>query len=204
MELSAFQRHALAGMGVDVWVRRGIAKPSVAVAAVPRADRVSAPVERRPDPVSAPIPTTATAIARQVSETSVLRLVLECVAATGVVAIGQFDDPSDHRLAQDVALAIAGANAQTQHAQFRWPQTQTGDSTLAAARNAYRAFLRGQIERAGARMVLLFGAATESLLDSDSMLSEIEVFRFSDLHALRADPLAKKRLWLSVSPHVRA
>ena len=49
---------------------------------------------------------------------------------------------------RDIVLAVAGAAAELQKSQFRWPQTQTGDASESAARNAYRGFLRGQVERA--------------------------------------------------------
>lgn len=206
IRLSDAQRHALAAMGIDVWVRRGAVEAAVASTVLPKAARSDAPAvvgERRaetgvpgPQPVAAPVAKPATP--------SELRLTLDCVAAPGVLAVGELADASDRRLTQDIVLAIAGMAATPQRAQFRWPQTQTGDSTPAAARNAYRAFLRGQIERADAKVVLLLGRTAESLLETDAAIGDTQVLRFPDARALRADPLAKKRLWLSVSPHVRA
>jgi hypothetical protein len=203
--LSNEQRHALAAMGIDVWVRRGAVEPAI-VPIVPAAvARVAAPVvavERRID-TEARVPNSPPAPAVKSSAVPELRLLLDCIAAPGVLALGELADALDGRLVQDIVVALAGVTATTQRAQFRWPQTQTGDSTPAAASNAYRAFLRGQIERAGAKVVLLLGRAAESLLESDAMIGDVQVLRFADVRALRADPLAKKRLWLSVSPHAR-
>jgi hypothetical protein len=198
--LSNDQRRVLALMGVDVWVRRGVSQPPPVVAAEPGVvARVEPETVARvePAPVAGPRPI-------PLPQTADVRASLDCIAARGVLVIGDFANPLDRRLAQDIVLAMAGMTADLQRAQFRWPQTQTGDSTLAAARNAYRGFLRGQIERAGARQLLLLGSSADALLDSESGLGEVQIYRFSDARALRADPLEKKRLWLSVSPHVRA
>jgi hypothetical protein len=191
ISLSNDQRRMLAQMGIDVWVRRGAlpavaaAEPAIAV----RAEPAPAVADRRPDPQT---------------QAGSVRASVDCIAANGVIAVGDFANPLDRRLAQDIVLAIAGMTAEMQRAQFRWPQTQTGDSTPAAARNAYRGFLRGQIERAGARRVLLLGASAEALLESEADLGDVQILRCPDARVLRADPLAKKQLWLSVSPRARA
>ncbi len=135
--------------------------------------------------------------------TAELRVSLECIAATGIVVIGDFANALDQRLALDILLAIAGVNATPQRAQFRWPQTQTGDSGVGAARNAYRGFLQGQIERANAQLLLLLGANAASLLTQDTNLAP-ETLQLPDVRALRADPNAKKQLWLSVSHRIPA
>ena len=203
ISLSNEQRRALADMGIDVWVRRGVAKPVAAVAqiAAQREKETVAPTnsvpvaaeQRREGATRAPVATDATQ----------LRVALDCMSSGGTVVVGDFADPLDRRLAHDVALAIGGV-ADVQRAQFRWPQTVTGDSTLSAARNAYRGFLRGQIDRAGAHLVLLFGAGAQLLFDAEGGLGDVEILRTADARDLRADPMAKKQLWLSVSPHVRA
>jgi hypothetical protein len=207
ISLSNAQRRVLAAMGIDVWVRRGVPATPVAAIVPPKIVRSESPAvvfDRRIEAV-APAPKAPPAAALlDPSASTELRLTLDCVAAPGVLALGEFADASDRRLAQDIVLAIAGMTAASQRAQFRWPQTQTGDSTPTAARNAYRAFLRGQCERADAKLVLLLGRAAESLLESEATIGDIEILRFPDTRALRADPLAKKRLWLSVSRHVRA
>lgn len=204
--LTNAQRHALAAMGIDVWVRRSAVETAVASIVPPKGTRPDAPAVRVAPRIEAETraPGLPPAPVAQPAAAPELRLTLDCVAGPGVLAIGELDDASDRRLAQDIVLAITGMAATPQRAQFRWPQTQTGDSTPAAARNAYRAFLRGQIERADAKVVLLLGRAAESLLQSDVAIGDIQFLRFPDARALRADPLAKKRLWLSVSPHVRA
>jgi len=206
ISLSNEQRRALADMGIDVWVRRGVAKPVAAVAqiAAQREKETVAPTnsvtvvaEQRCEGA------TREPVAAVATDATQLRVALDCMSSGGTVVVGDFADPLDRRLAHDVALAIGGV-ADVQRAQFRWPQTVTGDSTLSAARNAYRGFLRGQIDRAGAHLVLLFGAGAQLLFDAEGGLGDVEILRTADARDLRADPMAKKQLWLSVSPHVRA
>jgi uracil-DNA glycosylase len=187
------QRRALAGIGIEVWVRRDL--PTVA--AVPTAAEVRTELraevrERTRLPDYSNASAAAPAIAAR------LRISLECVAAAGVVVVGECANPLDRRLVNDIVLAIGGLSAQTHKAHFRWPQTQTGDASESAARNAYRAFLRGQIERANARRLLLLGATAQGLLAAEAELGP-EVLRLPDVRALRGDPDAKKQLWLSVS-----
>jgi hypothetical protein len=192
------QRRALAGMGIDVWIRReapvAVAAP---VATTPPQERVSAPVAaaivRSPER-SKPPPAPPDAVE--------LKINLDCIAAAGVVVIGECATQPDRQLAKDIVLALADSGAQPQKSQFRWPQTQTGDASESAARNAYRGFLRGQIERADARWLLLFGATAHGLLEHDAQLPE--TLRLPDLRALRADPNGKKQLWLNVSTRIRA
>jgi hypothetical protein len=190
--LTDCHRRVLAEMGIDVWVRRGTASGSVA-------PEVHVEVERSPEPAAPPPP----ARPESTAGTAELRVSLDCIAAPGIVVIGDFANAFDQRLAQDVLLAIAGVNAKPQKAQFRWPQTQTGDSGIGAARNAYQGFLRGQIERANAQLLLLLGANAASLLNQDTKLAP-ETLRLPDVRALRADPNAKKQLWLSVSHRIPA
>jgi hypothetical protein len=205
IQLSNAQRHSLAAMGIDVWVRRGAVAAAVAPTRQPQDARSRAPAVAVEPRIEAKTPASSASPAPVVKPSAApqLRVRVDCVAAPGVLAVGELADASDRRLVQDIVLAVAGMAATPQRAQFRWPQTQTGDSTPAAARTAYRAFLRGQIERADANLILLLGAAAESLLESDATLGDVQFLRFADVRALRADPLAKKRLWLSVSPHVR-
>ena len=193
------QRRALAVMGIDVWVRRD------APAAIGTVPSITAATPNVTAPEASPI-----AIVRPperskpaASGAIELKINLDCIATAGVVAVGACVSPLDRQLAKDVVLAIAGAAAQIQKSQFRWPQTQTGDASESAARNAYRGFLRGQVERANARLLLLFGASAEGLLDHAMQLGP-ETLRLPDLRALRADPNGKKQLWLSVSPRIRA
>ena len=210
ISLSNEQRRVLAEMGLDVWIRRGVVKASSVAAArpldVPRGE-LPAIVERRAEPQTSSAARTSaarTSVAGTSAATADLQVALECIAAAGVVAIGEFSNPLDRRLAHDIVLAIVGATAEAQRSAFRWPQTVMGDSTPAAARSAYRGFLRGQIERAEARLLLLLGPGAELLFDAEFDAAGVEVLRCADVPALRADPLAKKRLWLSVSRHIRA
>ena len=182
-------------MGVDVWIRRDRIAPSaersVAAPIVP-VSQVASVATRAPSKTAAP----------QASDD--LRIQLDCMAAPGVVIVGDFANPLDRRIAQDIAQAIAGVGADMQRAQFRWPQTQTGDAGATAAQNAYREFLRGQIERARARWLLLLGVTASSLADSNERAGDATILRLPEAHALRADPDAKKRLWLSVSRPAQA
>jgi hypothetical protein len=193
------QRRALAGMGIEVWVRREAA-PVVATVAItatpPESETKRAQILHAPER-SNPMPTPPVAAPNE------RRIMLDCVASAGVVLVGECASPLDRQLAKDIALALAPANRQPLKSQFRWPQTQTGDASEAAARNAFRGFLRGQIERANARWLLLFGTTATGLLDQDAQLGP-ETLRLPELRALRADPNEKRRLWLSVSPRIPA
>jgi hypothetical protein len=196
------QRRALAGMGIEVWVRREAA-PVVATVAItatrsapPESETKRAQILHAPER-SKPMPTPP------VGAPNERRIMLDCVASAGVVLVGECASPLDRQLAKDIALALAPANPQPLKSQFRWPQTQTGDASEAAARNAFRGFLRGQIDRAHARWLLLFGTTATGLLDQDAQLGP-ETLRLPELRALRADPNEKRRLWLSVSPRIPA
>jgi hypothetical protein len=194
------QRRALAVMGIDVWVRRDA--PAAGAADIGAAPSITAATPKTTMPEAAPI-----AIVRppERSKAAVpeLKINLDCIAAPSVVAVGECVSPLDRQLAKDIVLAVAGVASQVQKSQFRWPQTQTGDASEFAARNAYRGFLRGQVERANARLLMLFGASAERLLDQEMQLGP-ETLRLTDLRTLRADPNGKRQLWLSVSPRIRA
>jgi hypothetical protein len=129
---------------------------------------------------------------------------LDCIAAPGVVVVGDLATPSDRRIARDIVLAIAGATASVSQAEFRWPVTQTGDSGPDARASAFRGFLHGQVERAAARRLLLLGARVATLLPDRATLGAAEVLHVSDAGALRADPAAKERLWRTVCQPDRA
>lgn len=207
--LTERQRRALAGMGIDVWIRRGApVAVTPAVVATPSQVRASEPTPRAKPSLAGPVPQNTAVPAPATSpRASELKITLDCIAAGGFVAVGECASPPDLRLAKDIVVAFAGAFsgsvAQPQKSQFRWPQTQTGDASESAARNAYRGFLRGQIERADARCLLLFGAAAHGLLEHDAQLG-VDTRRLPDLRTLRADPNEKRQLWLNVSTHIRA
>jgi hypothetical protein len=186
-----------------VWVRRDA--PAAGAADIAAAPSITAATPKTTVPEAAPIaivrpPERSKATASDAIE---LKINLDCIAAAGVVAVGECVGPPDRQLAKDIVLAVAGAASQVQRSQFRWPQTQTGDASESAARNAYRGFLRGQVERANARLLMLFGASAERLLDQEMQLGP-ETLRLTDLRTLRADPDGKRQLWLSVSPRIRA
>ncbi len=199
------QRRALAGMGIDVWIRRDApVAVTAAVVQTPPQVRTPEPTPRARPSVPGPVPEKTAAPAPTTSpRASELKITLDCIAAGGFVVVGECAGATDLQLAKDIVVAFAGSGAQPQRSQFRWPQTQTGDASESAARNAYRGFLRGQIERANARCLLLFGATAQGLLEHDAQLGP-ELRRLPDLRALRADPNEKKQLWLSVSTHIRA
>jgi DNA polymerase III psi subunit len=190
--LSTRQRRLLADMGIDVWVRRA---PAAVVEGV-----VAEPVVVE----SAVVTRTAAqpAITVSLDPTSHAAIELECIAAPGVVVIGAFAGAADRRFAQDVVLAVAG-NAAVVRTQFRWPQTQTGDVSPAAARSAFAGFLRGQTQRADARCLLLLGGGATALLESAFSSDGCTVLSLPDAAQLRGDPAAKKSLWLAISPLVR-
>ncbi len=198
--LSARKLRALAQMGVDVWVRRGgraSAAPAI-VSVVADAPVVSGASAAPVAPAAATEPSN---IARGPT------VALDCLAARGVVIVGEFVQPPDRRIAHDIVMAIAGAAVSPARTAFRWPLTQTGDAGIDAARKSYREFLRGQTERAGARWLLLLGAAATELLDgftSPDSASAVQTLRLPSASALRADPIAKQRLWLSVSQNDRS
>lgn len=201
------QRRALAGMGIDVWIRRD-ARLVVTPAVVATTSQVRAPESTPRTTTSVPMPEKTAAPAPTASpRASELKMTLDCIAAGGFVAVGECPSPPDLQLAKDIvvafAVAFAESGAQPQKSQFRWPQTQTGDASESAARNAYRGFLRGQIERTNARCLLLFGAAAQGLLEQDAQFG-VTLQRLPDLKTLRADPNEKKQLWLNVSTHIRA
>ncbi len=195
-------------MGVDIWVRRrSVAADVAATPSVAPATSVAPVVS------VAPIAAVAEPLHAALSPT----VALDCFSAPGIVIVGELLDPLDKRIAQDIVLAVAGAAAPLQHAAFRWPLTQTGDAGITAARNAYRGFLRGQTERAAARWLLLLGAAATALLEANAdgddsaaheertqRAHEERTLRLPAASALRADPLAKQRLWLSVSQNDRS
>jgi hypothetical protein len=200
--LSDRQRRALAEMGIDVWVRRGRSND---LGAMSRAEVAVSPAPPRPASTPAPVVDGGSLqeIAQPARAQTAPSVQLECLAAPGAVAIGAFANPTDRRFAQDILLAIAGTGAAVQRAQFRWPQTQTGDASLAAARSAYGGFLRGQSDRAGARCLLLLGEAAQALLDPSFAVNECRVLRLRDAAALRGDAAEKKALWLTISPLAR-
>ncbi|HET6472838.1 MAG TPA: hypothetical protein VFG38_13415 [Pseudomonadales bacterium] len=193
-------RSAVGAAPARLRARETPAKPAERSSTIPSND---SPVGAKPDDVD-------------------FRAELDCVAVDGVVLVGRWHNPLDKRLAHDIAVALAtlhqrpasqSADLQQKAAQdgvpppqpkvqqtaFRWPATQTGDRSVAAARNAFRAFLRGQAERAHARCVVLFGDAAAELADDLESQSLPPTLRQPAIGALRADPNVKKALWLNAS-----
>ena len=188
------QLRALAEMDIDVWIRRAAPVARVIVDAAALAVSAKDPPPPRPDPRPQQQPRTLAAAAVQ----------LECLAAPGAVVVGAFASAADRRFVQDILLTLAGMSAAVARTQFRWPQTQTTDQSVAAARSAYAGFLRGQLDRAGARCLLLFGAAALKLYDASMAGSECSVLCVDDVAVLRGDSIAKKALWLELSQLTRS
>jgi hypothetical protein len=202
--LSNRQRRALADMGIDLWVRRvrgDVAQPAPRTEVTDSTRSIPSSPELTPEPIA--VGTVARAAGDQARTQTAPSVQLECLAAPGAVLIGAFANSTDRRFAQDILLAVAGIGAAVQRTQFRWPQTQTGDASLAAARSAYMGFLRGQTERAGARCLLLLGDAAQALLDSPFAVNDCSLLRLRDAGALRGDAAGKKALWLTISPLAR-
>jgi hypothetical protein len=225
--LSVSQRRALSVMGIEVWVRRTPPSAADELVAPNATDAPSAPtassIPTRPRSKSLPANEAPTAKAPAVSQTppsasaseTDYRAELDCLASAGIVIVGRWQNALDRRLANDIAFALgsavandlggaqsANAQAKVQQTAFRWPSTQTGDASFAAARSAFKAFARGQTERAQARCLVLFGDVAAALaVDMESAVAA-PVVRQPSIGALRADPNAKKALWLNVSQNV--
>ncbi len=102
-------------------------------------------------------------------------------------------EPPDLRLAQDIVLAIAGSGAPAAASAVPVAADSNGRcERVDAARNAYRGFLRGQIERANARLLLLFGATATGLLDHDAQLGLRNVRRSPDCARIARRPERKE------------
>jgi hypothetical protein len=209
--LTTSQQRALADMGIDLWVRRtGQRRANVEEAWASAVGPTSAELVRAAD-IEVRAANRSSNDAASVSRTdedAAYRAELDCLATQGVVIVGRWQNALDKRLANDIAMAIAMAHDQMmvqspklQQAAFKWPATQTGDRSFRAARSAFKAFLRGQAERAHARCVVLFGDAAGALAD-DQASATARVVRQPSIGALRADPSAKKALWLNVSQNV--
>ncbi len=182
-------------MGIDVWVKRGAPR----VAALPVQPVTSGVVNQAPAPAQVSKrtaePPRATAVAPEAS----VAIQLECVSGPGAVLVGALSGAADLRLARDIVQAIAGPDAALQRTAFRWPQTQSGDTSPAGASSAYAGFLRGQTDRASARCLLLLGAAATELADSVELANGAAVLRCAAATSIRADFAAKKALWLAIS-----
>jgi hypothetical protein len=221
--LSMSQRRALSDMGIDVWVRRGQAQQEEATVSAPHA--ASAPNAQIAPSADSPargptgaLPATTASVVPPTAASAThgdYRAELDCLATVGIVLIGRWQNALDKRLAHDIAITLGGAianeagmvqSANVQHklqqTAFRWPATQTGDASFQAARGAFKAFVRGQAERAQARCTVLFGDAATMLAEDVEAAVAGSVVRQPSIGVLRADPNAKKTLWLNVSQNV--
>jgi hypothetical protein len=208
--MSPLQRRALQVMNIDLYVMREATSHAARDAAshVPRdaasihpqapnvaSDVLAAPPLASVDASSAEV--AAPAAADRERERSVA-VALDCLAGAGVVAIGTFAEAADARFAQDILAALLGSGTPLQRSAFKWPQTQTGDPSRAAAERAYAGFLNGQTDRAAARLLLLLGPAATMLLPAERADAGYALLECAAIGELRRDPAQKKALWLSI------
>ena len=86
----------------------------------------------------------------------------------GVLVIGELPLPQDKRIARDVLGTLVGfTDEESTQTSFHWPQSSRGEQGREAATNALEAFIRGQVERAGVRVIVLFGETLRQLLLPD-------------------------------------
>ena len=124
--------------------------------------------------------------------------------AHGVVVVGECASPLD-RAARARHCARSGRrSAQLQKSQFRWPQTQTGDSSDAAARNAYPRISARPDRTRDRALAVVARRDCDRIGRSRRATRTRDVAHYRICRALRADPNEKKRLWLSVSPRIPA
>lgn len=194
----AAQRRVLGALGIELWVRRARAAPERAHdlpggAAVHAA--LDAPPEAPADERDLPGPAA--------SSTAALSLTLVGLRSAGVLVIGELPLGEDRRFARDVLGAVAGATAaEPEVVPFSWPQSSRGDQGRDAAGQALEAFLRGQVERAGVRTLVIFGGGVRQLLFPNDVGSEC-VIRFAGIHGvltatteeLRNSVERKRDLW---------
>jgi len=156
---STSQRQILALLDIDVWVRRGQSVVESGASSEPTVDQpVAQPAEPAPDPTSA----ASVRVPIRVSDFSLDLLGLHCAHA---LVIGELPLPEDRRFARDVLATLSEfSGEESTQTPFQWPQSSRGEQGRDAAGNALEAFLRGQVERAGVRVIVLFGDALRELL----------------------------------------
>lgn len=187
-------------MGIDRYVTRGATsrlRPAPTPEAALHAQSVAAPDPADADTSSAVVVASSAAVTDADRDHSVA-VALDCLAGAGVVAIGTFATAADARFVQDVLAALLNKAAPLRRSAFKWPQTQTGDRSRAAAERAYAGFLNGQTERAGAHLLLLLGAEATMLLPAERADAGYAVVESAAIGDLRRDPAQKKALWLSI------
>jgi hypothetical protein len=187
---------ALAGMGIDVWVRRHrVASVPSAEAAPATRERQRATVRETPAPrreAASPTPTPSAAVVDAPTTWT-------AIAVGRVVLIARCDTPQDRRFAQDLVLAVAGYPQDAPTLVTFVPTRAAGDETAA--------FARGQIDRRRAECAIVSRSAAAALaLPVDdaveigvTKLNGARCFVVAELAALRSNPDAKRNLWRALS-----
>jgi hypothetical protein len=200
---SASQRQILDLLGIDVWVRRGQPVAELETAAEPATEQwVEQSVEAAPE-----------SVARASNGRPDFRLELLGLRCARALVIGELPLPEDRRFARDV-LAMLSESTQEESTQtpFHWPQSSRGEQGRDAASNALEAFLRGQVERAGVRVIVLFGEAFRQLLlpdldarDQRVQFAGAQCVLTSSTEQLRNSAERKRSLWqciLTIPPPI--
>ena len=121
----------------------------------------------------------------------------------GVLVIGELPLRQDKRVARDVLGALVGfTGEESTQTPFHWPQSSRGEQGREAAISALEAFIRGQVERAGVRVIVLFGETLRQLLLPDVEAGDQQV-EFLDAQCvltgsteqLRNSAERKRSLW---------
>ena len=187
---STSQRQILALLDIDVWVRRG--------QSVVESGPSSEPTLDQPDAQPAPDP--APAASDRGSDFSLDLLGLHCAHA---LVIGELPLPEDRRFARDVLATLSEfSGEEPTQTPFQWPQSSRGEQGRDAAGNALEAFLRGQVERAGVRVIVLFGDALRGLVlpdldagDQRVAFADAQCVLTGSTEQLRNSAERKRNLW---------
>ena len=194
---STSQRKILALLEIDVWVRRGQPVAQLDASSEPATDRLAQPpMEPAADP--------AAPVSDRLPEFSLELLGLHGAHA---LVIGEMPLPEDRRFARDVLAMLSGfVGEESTQAPFRWPQSNRGEQGRDAASNALEAFLRGQVERAGVHVIVLFGEALRGLLlpdldagDQRARFAGAQCVLTGSTEQLRNSAERKRSLWQCIS-----
>lgn len=184
-EHDARRSRILAAMGIETWRRR-----------VERsAGDTPAPPE--PTPLPAVAPAESAAPARAAADDRPTRFRLVALTGTAGVVAGSIDSPEEYRTALGVFLALAGPGVEPNRTSFEWPLPGVG-TRQGTPESASRAFLKGQVDRAGARCLVLLGEADADHLPVPERLA-VPVIRGPSVQALRGDGERKRALWHEIA-----
>ena len=217
--LTVRRRRLLRAMGIDVFVRRSAAddptaaQPAVepvAVAAPAGPVPTSVPARRAESIAGKPAPTASagkpaptpsagkpapTASAGEPAPTAAVEWDLVALTGKAGVVVGTVASTEERRLAHGIYVALGGGGAEPTQARFVWPPEGLADRDPRAAATALAAFLRGQVERAGATCLVLLGEALAGL----DVSVAVPVVRGPAARALIGDAQAKRSLWRRIA-----